>query len=695
MAELSKFITNKSTLQYLICLQEPHMHNGRLLGLPYTCNKFHKRSKAFRAAIVAPRNLDLWYMDELSTTDLVVCTLKGKTKDIIIASLYCDITTNIPQELHNLTQFCLQKNLEVIICADTNAHSTLWGCDSNNGRGDLFDDFLINTNLRVSNVGQCPTFLRQGAETIIDVTFATPCVANMIKNWEVWDRFVFSDHRRIDFDLDMTISRPKPSRNYRKVDWEIFNKEMEAKAWYPPHSWCPQTLDFHTNKFEKDMWNIMDAHYPLNSYRAKGRLPTWWNTEVDKLRSKTRKAHHKARNTQSEEDWIIYRGFATHYKRLIRCSKRNSWREYCTNVDTTKDVATLLKISKSEEKNKLGFVKRADGSFTQTAEETYQLLVDEHFPGNTQYQITNTPQICRIAEEWGKCFINDKVIKRSIDSFQPYKSPGPDGVPPIMLQNLGPIALTRLTAIYVASIKLRYVPVRWKLSKVIFIPKPGKKSYNEVRAFRPISLMSFLFKTLEKAVKWEIDRTALQEQPLHPTQHGFRKGFSCDSALSTVVDVIESSLYRKQYAVGLFLDIQGAFDNVLPQKVIQSMQKRGVHPDQLGWYENYLFSRAISVKTSIKNKIIRSAKKGTPQGGCLSDIAWNVNFDEVPALFDNSPITATMFADDGSLVVKGPDLPTLISLLQSAIQKVENWGNENGLKFSQAKSIAVIFTRKY
>ena len=678
-----------------MCLQEPYMWKGRCLGLPYACTKFHKKADRCRAAIVAPRGVDLWYMDQYSTTDLAVCTLKGKHKSIIIASLYCDITKYIPQELQDLTQFCIQNNLDVIICADTNAHSTLWGSDSNNGRGDFFEDFLINTNLKVCNRGQSPTFLTCRAESIIDVTLASPNVSNLIKNWKVWEKLVFSDHRRIDFDLDLSIVKSKPTRNYRKIDWDLFNKEMESKTWFPPFNWDPKLLDYHTNKFEKDIWKVLDTHYPLRVFKSKGRLPDWWSEEIEKLRRETRNAHNNARNSQTEEDWAIYKTTHIRYNRLIRKSRREQWRDYCSEVQSVKDVSQLLKISKAEEKNTLGFVKRADGSFTTSAEETYQLLIDEHFPGNTQYQVTNTPQISLNVEMWGSCFLNEKVVKRSIDSFQPFKAPGPDGVPPIVLQNLGPAAIKRLTAIYIASLKLRYVPTRWKTSKVIFIPKPGKKTYNEVRSFRPISLMSFLFKALEKAVKWEIDRTVLQEQPLHPTQHGFRKGFSCDSALSTVIDTIESSLYRKQYTVGLFLDIQGAFDNVLPSRVIQSMEDRGVHPDQLGWYKNYLYSRAISVNTDIKHKIVRSAKKGTPQGGCLSDIAWNVNFDEVPALFDNSPITATMFADDGSLIAKGPDLPTLITLLQSAIHKVENWGRDNGLTFSQAKTIAVIFTRKY
>ena len=35
---------------------------------------------------------------------------------------------------------------------------------------------------------------------------------------------------------------------------------------------------------------------------------------------------------------------------------------------------------------------------------------------------------------------------------------------------------------------------------MVFIPKSGKKSYSDPRAYRPISLMCFLYKTMEKVL---------------------------------------------------------------------------------------------------------------------------------------------------------------------------------------------------
>jgi hypothetical protein len=63
---------------------------------------------------------------------------------------------------------------------------------------------------------------------------------------------------------------------------------------------------------------------------------------------------------------------------------------------------------------------------------------------------------------------------------------------------------------------------------VIFIPKPGKNDYTDRRAFRPISLMSVLFKTLERFVLWHIEETSQNRHPMQGSQYCFCKDKSTD-----------------------------------------------------------------------------------------------------------------------------------------------------------------------
>ena len=49
--------------------------------------------------------------------------------------------------------------------------------------------------------------------------------------------------------------------------------------------------------------------------------------------------------------------------------------------------------------------------------------------------------------------------------------------------------------------------------------------------------------------------------PIHPRQHAYQAGKSTESALHQLVGRIERALDAKEYTLGVFFDIEGAFDN--------------------------------------------------------------------------------------------------------------------------------------
>ena len=55
--------------------------------------------------------------------------------------------------------------------------------------------------------------------------------------------------------------------------------------------------------------------------------------------------------------------------------------------------------------------------------------------------------------------------------------------------------------------------------------------------------------------------------------------------------------------------------------------------------------------------------RGTPQGGVLSPVIWNLAFEEFIELFKRGPVEANVFADDAALVVVGPDRNVLVDLM--------------------------------
>jgi hypothetical protein len=95
---------------------------------------------------------------------------------------------------------------------------------------------------------------------------------------------------------------------------------------------------------------------------------------------------------------------------------------------------------------------------------------------------------------------------------------------------------------------------------VTFIPKPIKLDYTQAKAYRSISLSSFLLKTIEKLVDRHIRDGALRFYSLHRNQHAYQIGKSTETALHNVVTRIENAIEHKDIAFGAFLDIEGDFD---------------------------------------------------------------------------------------------------------------------------------------
>ena len=275
-----------------------------------------------------------------------------------------------------------------------------------------------------------------------------------------------------------------------------------------------------------------------------------------------------------------------------------------------------------------------------------------------------------------------------------YKSAGPDGFKPIMMKHFGPIALGYINNLFQAIYSTGYIPVEFRKSKVVFIPKPLKDYYGEAGSFRPISLTQFLFKSMERIIEWLLREHADKIGQISDFQHAYSGSKGTDTALSALVNLIESVILRKQLCLVISMDIQGAFDNLAFMAIEKVMKDNNYPPFMIRWYMNFLKNR-IAIAEVLDVKLSIRPVCGTPQGGVLSSRIWNLAFDPLLKLLNNnSPCAPVGFADDGALCFRGFDPETLVELAQPKINQAVEWGANNGLTFSVDKTTAVFFSRQ-
>ena len=581
---------------------------------------------------------------------------------------------------------------------DSNAHSEMWGSEKANQRGETLEEWITQNRISILNKGKKPTFHTIRASSIIDITLCTSNFDEYVQKWQVEEGFQLSDHRLISFSLKLSIDKPNLRRPVTKTNWEDFKEELNNTKWDPPLTWNQDTIDKATQQLEHDILRAFNKACPMREIKPRKTHLKWWTQDLTNLRKEVRILGQKARRSNDSVSWELYRGKRNQYKYMIRRAKLDSWNNYLAKAESTKELSIINKIIYKNENRKLGLLKNPQGHCSGNPLDSIKLLLENHFPGSianmTEKEMYKVEISNRDLHKFKDLdFVNEVTIESIIRKFGQFKAAGPDGFMPIVLRNLPNKIIQRLILIYKAIIITNYVPYSWRESKVIFIPKPGRVTYDEPKAFRPISLTNFTFKTLEKIILGQLEKNYFSTNPLHKAQHAFRRNKSTDTAIGEVIDFIEGAILRNNVTLGVFLDIQGAFDNLNISNTIEQLNKKQLPHYFLGWYSHYLKNRRITTEL-MGTTVNRYLTRGTPQGGVLSPVLWNLNFDSLLELFDKGPIKAVGFADDCCLLISDTDPNTCRALMQSAIYKVTNWGVKNGLNFNPSKTVAILFTTK-
>ena len=222
-----------------------------------------------------------------------------------------------------------------------------------------------------------------------------------------------------------------------------------------------------------------------------------------------------------------------------------------------------------------------------------------------------------------------------------------------------------------------YISNAWRKAKVIFIPKPGRQDYTLPKSYRPISLTSFLLKTLERLSEKEIRETALSKQPLHPNQHAYIQERSMENKLSTLV---------------MFLDIEGAFDKTTFKSIGLALQEHDVNLTLTRWVTGMLKNREVLI--NVGGTEIEAVDRGYPQGGVFSPVLWDTVVDSLIRRLNDLGYHTIGYADDLVILLRGKNAETLCEIMQAAVTIVEEWCSRHTLSVNGEKTKLILFTRK-
>ena len=167
---LSTLLSNSPSIAFV---QEPYTVENKVVLRPtgYKVIPEATCEGVPRAALFIPNFIQAVSLGHLNHPDCVAAQLSWNSMNILVASIYLDGEDEVVQPwLNTLIEYGTDRNMSVVLCMDSNCHSSLYSDDNTDERGNDLEDFIFANDLDIANIGFVPTFQTFRAQSVIDIT---------------------------------------------------------------------------------------------------------------------------------------------------------------------------------------------------------------------------------------------------------------------------------------------------------------------------------------------------------------------------------------------------------------------------------------------------------------------------------------------------------------------------------------------
>jgi hypothetical protein len=277
-----------------------------------------------------------------------------------------------------------------------------------------------------------------------------------------------------------------------------------------------------------------------------------------------------------------------------------------------------------------------------------------------------------------------------IQSMKVKRSCGPDNVDPLFVKENCFLLAEPLVYVYNLSLMQGIVPDNMKIAKVIPLYKKGDHCLPS--NYRPISLLNFFSKLLEKLVHNRVYNFLNKNNVFYELQFGFRKQHSTALALLDVVDNCNINLAKNNKILGIFFDLQKAFDTVDHVILLSKLYNYGIRGILYSWFESYLFNRKQYTVLNNCCSDVGNISHGVPQGSVLGPLLFLIYINDIHETVPDNQLK--LFADDTNLFLYGPDLKELESRANCYISAMYTWLLANKLSLNIDKTCHIVFPKQ-
>ena len=287
----------------------------------------------------------------------------------------------------------------------------------------------------------------------------------------------------------------------------------------------------------------------------------WWNGDLKEMRkdlNRLRTMSYHNRTIANHHSHRELRIKSRQYGKAIISAKRAHWTEYLEGM-TADDIWTANKYIKDPVGDggmpRIPTIKTKDEEGNEIeindSKEKAKAFAKAFFPNPPPPQIEEELPVDYPAPLPDPPPPDKQQLEKVIRKLSPYKAPGPDGIPNIVLQKCFDLIADHLLQIYNAILMLEIYYDPWREFSTIVLRKPNKPNYEVPKAYRPIALISTMAKVLTALIADNVSQLVEQHRLLPNTHFGGRPGRTTTDAIHYLVH--KTSMGKRSSRLGPLL----------------------------------------------------------------------------------------------------------------------------------------------
>ncbi|KAK3515008.1 hypothetical protein QTP70_003243 [Hemibagrus guttatus] len=546
----------------------------------------------------------------------------------------------------------------------------------------LLNSFSLSFN-------SCPPTHKEG--NILDLVFTHPSPATDMTVTPLH----ISDHHLVSFSITLPVL---PKRNPQHLSLTRRNLHSISPSSVasctlsslPDHeSFSSLPLDSATDTLLSSLSSTMDFLCPLSIIRRKNSSPAPWLSDVlHNNRRELRSAARKWKKSKLDTDLTSYRTLLSKFSLDVTSAKTSFYKEKLeTSAQDPRKLhnifSSLLNPPAPPSPSTLTAEDFAS-FYTEKIERICQTFTSLPTSPTSHNQHSATPSLTQLST------VAAEEVLQITRSCNPTTCPL-DPIPSAMLQTISPDLLPFITTVINGSLTSGHVPTAFKKARVIPILKKPALDPSDISNYRPVSLLSFLSKILERVVCNQLSGYLMQNNLHDPNQSGFKAAHSTETALLAVTEKLHAARSAKLSSVLILLDLSAAFDTVNHKTLLSTLRSLGICGTAWEWFASYLDGHSYQVTWKGLTSAPRRLSTGVPQGSVLGPLLFSLYTHSLGKVISSHGFSYHCYADDTQLIFSFPPSDTTASARISAcLADISSWMTAHQLKLNPSKTELLI-----